>query len=235
MDHTTTDIYPDIRQQDIRQQDIRQQDIRQQDIRQQDIRQQDIRPGISGNSRETRNTPMDTSINTMTSSKVDHNALEPINLAFIDRTQFIPDFLEIRYSSIDGAGLGIFAKQPIAKGTFLGNYVGKPIPLNKSVDHELSTNVYLFHTVVNQEHVILDARRLEDSNWTRFMNCSCGAHTDNVLAIRCENTGIYQKSNNTYICLHGKIMLYTSRDIQIGEELFFDYGPSYKKKWGMHE
>ena len=48
-----------------------------------------------------------------------------IDLNTIDRLEWLPTYLEIRYSKIKGAGLGVFAKEDICANTCLGNYVGQ--------------------------------------------------------------------------------------------------------------
>ena len=57
--------------------------------------------------------------------------LESIDINIIDKVAYIPSFLELNYSSITNAGLGIFAKENIRKGKFLGNYVGEILDNNK--------------------------------------------------------------------------------------------------------
>ena len=43
--------------------------------------------------------------------------LEAIDLSIINKTQYIPDYLEISYSKIKKAGLGIIAKKKIFETT----------------------------------------------------------------------------------------------------------------------
>ena len=42
-------------------------------------------------------------------------------------TSSLPDGLEIKESLIDGAGLGVFAKQSFSVGTTFGPYLGKKV------------------------------------------------------------------------------------------------------------
>ena len=164
--------------------------------------------------------------------------LEHIDLSIVDKIMYLPDFLEIRYSKIKGAGLGIFAKRLIKKGKFLGNYVGEMIKLEEYT--KLVTNPYLFNTKVFNENYIIDGSFLEKSNWTRYMNCSCNKEDENVFSIKCENEEVYSVENHDQfetsinnICLNGKIVFYTSRAIETGEELMFDYGENYKTLWNI--
>lgn len=162
-----------------------------------------------------------------------HFEKEPINLDFIDNIREIPDFVEIKFSSIAGAGLGIFAKKEIFKGQFLGNYVGELSKKNNIKEW----NQYLFSTVIcndkhdnSSEDYIINAESLEKSNWTRFINCSDSEHEQNIVPIRCNNTEIYSTSSHRHLCMNGYIMFYALKDISEGSELFFDYGNDYKKK-----
>ena len=74
-------------------------------------------------------------------------------------------------------------------------------------------------------NVIIDALDMDHSNWTRFMNCSYNKLVENVLVLKCNNTEIYTNQNNEQISLNGVI-----KDIEIGEELMYDYGKEYRNK-----
>jgi len=150
---------------------------------------------------------------------------EPLKFKFIDNPYFIHDFLEIKYSNIEKAGLGIFTKTPLKKGKFLGNYVGK-------IDTQNPENSYTFDSNRNNKLIFIDASDLNYSNWTRYMNCSSNKKNDNIMVIRCENKEIYFLNNKTYY-LEGYMMFYTKRDIKEGEELLFDYGSEFKKLLGL--
>ena len=147
-------------------------------------------------------------------------SISDINI--INKTQYIPDFLEIRYSNIKNAGLGIFCKKKINKGTFLGNYVG----IIKDIGN--INNGYSFTSVVNGKNVEIDGSNIEYSNWTRFMNCSYDIFSENVLAIKCQNTETYFNNKNEKISLNGIICFFADRDIEEGEELLYDYGIDYR-------
>ena len=54
---------------------------------------------------------------------LEHDKLS-IHAGVIDVPRYLPSYLEIRYSKIPDGGMGVFAKQDIPKGTFLGNYMG---------------------------------------------------------------------------------------------------------------
>lgn len=152
--------------------------------------------------------------------------LEHIDINIIDRVAYIPSFLELNYSSIKNAGLGIFAKDKIPKGKFLGNYVGEILDGNN-----LEKNQYIFDTIIGSEKKKIDGVDLNKSNWTRFMNSSLGDDKImNVICITCNNKDIYNKSNSEKICLNGYIIFYAKKDIKVGEELLFDYGLNYNNR-----
>ena len=56
------------------------------------------------------------------------------------------------------------------------------------------------------------------------MNCSYNKLVENVLVLQCNNTEIYTNQNNEQISLNGVIVFFAARDIEIGEELMYDYG-----------
>ena len=88
-------------------------------------------------------------------------------------------------------GLGIFAKENIRKGKFLGNYVGEILDNNN-----LEKNEYKFKTIIDSEKKIINSVDLNKSNWTRFMNSSLGDDKiENVICITCNNKDKYIKSN----------------------------------------
>ena len=63
--------------------------------------------------------------------------------------------LEVKKSTIPGAGKGLFTKVKIEKGTRILEYTGK-VTTWKDVDHVNGTNPYIYY--VNRNHVI-DARK----------------------------------------------------------------------------
>ena len=151
------------------------------------------------------------------------SVLEPIDINIIDKVAYIPSFLELNYSSIKNAGLGVFARENIPKGKFLGNYVGEIIDKDNS-----EKNDYEFETIINDEKKLIDGKDLCKSNWTRFMNSSLdNDKIENIVAIRCNNKDNYIKSNGEIICLNGYIIFYAKRDIKVREELLFSYGENY--------
>ncbi len=99
-------------------------------------------------------------------------------------------------------GCGLFATQNIAKDDYVVEYTGVRIPT--SIADTLKTR-YLFDL---EDGWTIDGS--VRSNKARWMNHSCDP---NCVSDLCE----------------GRVMLFALRDIEIGEELTFDYGEEYVK------
>lgn len=100
------------------------------------------------------------------------------------------------------AGLGLFAEEPIKRGTWVIEYVGKIVNGRKEVE-EYPENKYLFET---------SAVRLIDgsarSNTARYINHSC-------------------KPNCEVDIIGGRVFIKAIKRIETGEELNYDYGKEY--------
>ncbi len=99
------------------------------------------------------------------------------------------------------AGLGLFATEPIKKGSFIIEYVG---PLLNQEQADKKGGLYLF--ALGKDWTIDGTAR---SNLARYINHSC-------IGTNCEPIQ-YAK--------HVKIK--AKRNIKPGEELFYDYGKEY--------
>lgn len=99
------------------------------------------------------------------------------------------------------AGLGLFATEPIKKGSFIIEYKG---PLLTQDEADRKGGLYLF--ALGKEWTIDGTAR---SNTARYINHSC-------IGTNCEPIQ-YAK--------HVKIK--AKRNIKAGEELFYDYGKEY--------
>ena len=151
---------------------------------------------------------------------------EPIDIELIDKTKYIPEFLEISYSkNFEKAGLGIIAKKYIKKGTFLGNYTGE---IHSNHKCRYNNCMYNFNTIKDNKVVNICAQDLNLSNWTRFMNSSLSNdEIENVTVITCDNNETYIKKNGEKVNLNGSIIFYAKKNIFIGEELLYNYGVNY--------
>ena len=122
------------------------------------------------------------------------------------------NYLEIRKSSIPGAGYGVFCKKPIANGTDLGYYRGEIITAD---EHErrhgkkgYGEYVLILTDMDNKkEQLHIDGKKYH--NWVSRINAPKG-------------TG---KKPNVYWDAHGHV--FASKNIKEGEELFANYGAAY--------
>ena len=107
--------------------------------------------------------------------------------------------MEIKQSNIPDSGRGVFTKDFIPKGTFLGYYRGK----------------------------IVDMDKIKDADYVLTINdgtSSCGRNSNHFSAIiNCPTATPY--SPNVEFSHDGK--LNTIRDIRANEELYVDYGRNY--------
>lgn len=105
--------------------------------------------------------------------------------------------LKVKRSS---AGLGLFAGEPIAKGSCIIEYVGRVI----SSEEELkSRSKYLFSISKNKT---IDGT--ERSNTARYINHSCAPNAEAI-------------NHN------GRIFIMAIKTIPAGEEITYDYGKEY--------
>jgi SET domain-containing protein len=162
---------------------------------------------------------------------MDPSMMEPIKIGVVDVPKYIPAFVNIGYSKIPNAGLGIFANTKIIKGTFLGNYMGEI----RDDTNGLTKSDYLFTSKNQTNTYSIDGANIETSNYTRFINCSA-INKDNVMAVRHRDpTGesVFVTKTGKQIDIDGYIFFFAARDIEPGEELLLDYGVNYRKKLGL--
>ena len=98
------------------------------------------------------------------------------------------------------AGLGLFAGEPIKKGDFIIEYVGRVITKE---EEEKSRSKYLFE--VSSKKTIDGADR---SNTARYINHAC-------------------KPNAEAEIKTGRVMISAIKNIAPGEEITYDYGKEY--------
>jgi SET domain-containing protein len=119
-------------------------------------------------------------------------------------------YLEVKESTIPGAGLGLFTKVAIEKGTWIAEYKGR-ITTWKEVKHD-STNMYLY--TINPRHVI-DARRTKKS-LARYANDAKGL------------TRVKGITNNCVYVNDGlRAFVEAAKNIPAGAEILVDYGKPY--------
>ncbi len=101
------------------------------------------------------------------------------------------------------AGLGLFAKEPVKKGAWIIEYVGKIVRGRKEVAEYPANNLYLFETSAKR---MIDGR--ERSNTARYINHSC-------------------KPNCEAEIFAGRVFIKAIKKIEAGEEFSYDYGKEY--------
>ena len=119
--------------------------------------------------------------------------------------------LEVKKSKLPGAGLGLFTRKLIPKGTNIIEYKGK-ITTWKEVKHNDGNNGYIYY--VKRNHVI-DASRTKKA-LARYANDARGIG---------KVSGI---SNNAAYTEEGlKVFIQAKKDIPKGAEILVGYGPEY--------
>ncbi|MDO9375956.1 MAG: SET domain-containing protein [Ferruginibacter sp.] len=119
--------------------------------------------------------------------------------------------LEVKKSTIPGAGKGLFTKKPIAKGTYIIEYTGT-ITTWKDVDHDEGANVYIYY--VNRKHVI-DASK-NTKSLARYANDARGLQRPKGF-----------RNNSQYVNDEDHIYIQALRDIPAGDEILVSYGKEY--------
>ncbi|KAI9783004.1 MAG: hypothetical protein M1816_001618 [Peltula sp. TS41687] len=111
-------------------------------------------------------------------------------------------------------GYGLFMGEPVKAKEYLGEYVGELVSTTEASRrgeiYQLQALSYLFSVNKGQ-----DADATRAGNKFRFINHSARAQncTPKVLFVN----GVH------------RVAIFSTRNIRIGEELFFDYGPRYTK------
>ncbi len=102
------------------------------------------------------------------------------------------------------AGLGLFAGEDINKGDYVISYKGRIISVEEA---DKLNNRYLFQI---DENYVIDGSSRE--NLARYINHFCMPNLEADIVA-------------------GEIVFYAIKDIRKGEELGFDYGEEYFKKY----
>jgi hypothetical protein len=111
--------------------------------------------------------------------------------------------VELRKSSIPGAGIGVFAKVDISGGDNLGFYRGEWL-----TEKEFENGSSGIYTLALENGIHIDAEN-HGYNWVSRLNSPKGTN----------------KKSNLYWDKDGQT--FTSRNIKAGEELLIGYGSSY--------
>lgn len=113
---------------------------------------------------------------------------------------------EVRTSTIEGAGKGLFAKRTIEAEDTIGYYTGEIITEKEFHDPERPFSAYVLW--VCRTHVIIGEG--PKANYTRFINHSDEPNAFLVVSSRWKSARFE-----------------ALRRIEPGEEIFFDYGDDY--------
>ena len=120
--------------------------------------------------------------------------------------------MEILPSTIEGAGMGTFAKKFIPKNTDLGEYFGEITPIKpNNTDYTWSFFENVNGTPVKK---FVDALNFKENNPLRYVNSAKNEQQRPLL-------------NTKFFMSEGRVHYLTTRDIKSGEELFIDYGKKY--------
>ena len=123
---------------------------------------------------------------------------------------YLENQLEVKQSTIPGAGEGLFTKEPIKKNSIIVEYKGT-VTTWKAVEHEVD-NVYIYY--INRNHVI-DASR-HNRTFGRYANDASGMK---------KLKGF--RNNTKYVKEKGKVFLQAIADIPAGAEILVSYGKEY--------
>lgn len=143
--------------------------------------------------------------------------LENINKEVAKRLSRYPQnnrhLVEIKESNIEGAGLGLFAKADIPRGTLIDCYYGKRLTAKEWGELDPEDTMYIMEI---NDNLYIDGNI--EKNFISFCNDARGL------------TRIPGVRNNCRFELtedEQDMALYASRNIKAGEEIFVFYGNSY--------
>ena len=118
--------------------------------------------------------------------------------------------LEVKKSTLPGAGLGLFAKSHISKGSRIVEYKGRRTVWKKVEDDYKNGYIY----TIDPQHVI-DAKTYKKA-LARYANDAHGM---------VRKKGI--KNNARYVVDGLKVFIEAMKDIPAGSEIFVSYGKEY--------
>lgn len=119
--------------------------------------------------------------------------------------------VQVKVSTLPGAGKGLFAKTFISKGTLIVEYKGK-ITTWKEVDDNDGNNGYIYY--VRRYHVIDASRRR--SALARYANDARGLKRVKGIT----NNAEYEEAGL-------RVYIKAVKDIPAGKEIFVEYGKEY--------
>jgi len=119
--------------------------------------------------------------------------------------------VEVKESILPGAGKGLFAREPIPKGTRIVEYKGK-ITTWKEVDDDDGNNGYIYYV---KRHHVIDASR-QKSSLARYANDARGLQRVKGIS-----------NNAEYVEEGTRVFIESRKDIPAGAEILVEYGKEY--------
>jgi SET domain-containing protein len=138
------------------------------------------------------------------------------------------EYIEVKTSNIPGAGEGAFAKKKIPKDTLLGYYLNKPISMEEARKlYKEKKHYYFFGTP--------ECANIPE---TPYLDGDPAHYVSKVNFAPSQINGKETKLINVYFkkfCEIPYIRLFSSREIQKGEELYVSYGDGYEYEFMENE
>lgn len=119
--------------------------------------------------------------------------------------------VEVKKSSLPGAGKGLFAKELIPKGSRIVEYKGK-ITSWKEVEDNDGNNAYIYYV---KRHHVIDASR-HTGSLARYANDARGLQRVKGIT-----------NNAEYVEDGLKVFIASRKDIPAGTEILVEYGKDY--------
>ncbi|MBK7106472.1 MAG: SET domain-containing protein-lysine N-methyltransferase [Ignavibacteriae bacterium] len=113
---------------------------------------------------------------------------------------------EIKISSKEGAGRGVFTKRKILKGEHIGYYTGKILNAKQITREPFVSSLFILQ--VTKDHFIYGEGK--ESNFVSFINHSNKPNAELVVSTRWK-----------------KARIVAIKNIKIGEEIFYNYSDEY--------
>eukprot|EP01041_Mallomonas_annulata_P011600 gene11600-24285_t len=143
-------------------------------------------------------------------------------------------WLEVRDTgTIKGSGL--YVTNPVQKGQFIGEYKGETLSYKQyKSKYPTGNSQYVFLLSNNEQRrnrKYIDANNIHTSNLIRYTNhCHISPNTEAVtisIPLKQDIKSSTSACTKSLSCIY----LQAIRDINIDEELLFDYGPLYTISW----
>jgi hypothetical protein len=122
----------------------------------------------------------------------------------------------VAQSGIPDAGLGVFARKTFRSGELVGEYRGELLTKTQFLSRYPKEDSNYCFDLGNGKY--LDARNLLHANFARYINCVGAGEAPNCMA--------------RLLPRKKKVFIVTTREVEPGHELVYDYGPTYTWKAG---